>query len=333
MLPEDTTATRIGLQPPSADDWISPDRLQRNSANPRLIFRQKELDALKRSIFEVGILQPLIVYELKESPGTYVLIDGERRWRCARELNLQKVPVHIHKEPTEVQNLTMMFNIHKLRVDWELMPTALSLKKLMDLTREDRVGELSRMTGLSQSMVRKCFQLLSFSTRHQDLALGHKIKDNLLLETYPVLRSLEKHLPDLLEERGRDSIVDSIINKERTGNLKSVIELRNLARVVEATSHGAPKPAIRRIVTKVLDEPQFSVETAYSRVRSLYDVQHLTDQFSRLADEIATFDPTDVDVHSLKALVQSLGQLKKQLGRLEARLSAATQMSRSGKQA
>ena len=98
----------------------------------------------------------------------------------------------------------MMFNIHKLRIDWELMPTALSLKKLMDLIGEKRVSELSRITGLNQSMVRKCLQLLSFPDKHQELVLNHKIKDNLLLETYPVLRSLEKHLPEIIEERGKD---------------------------------------------------------------------------------------------------------------------------------
>lgn len=331
MLPDTTTSSRIELEPPSADAWISPDMIQRNPENPRLIFQQKELDALKKSIFEVGILQPLIVYELKDSPGSYVLVDGERRWRCARELNLQRIPVHIHKEPTPVQNLTMMFNIHKLRVDWELMPTALSLRKLMDLTGERRVGELSRITGLSQSMVRKCLHLLSFSPKHQELVLTHKIKDNLLLETYPVLRSLERHLPDLLEDRGTESIVDSIIDKEKSGNIRSVIDLRYLSKVVEATTRGAPKPAIKRIVSQVLDEPAFSVEAAYSRVRSLYDVQHLTDQFARLADEIAAFNPKNVDIDSLEKLAQSLDELRKQLFRLEERLSAVIDLPRSGK--
>jgi ParB family transcriptional regulator, chromosome partitioning protein len=286
---------------------------------------------LKQSIFQVGILQPLIVYELEDAPGSYVLIDGERRWRSARELNLQRVPVHIHKQPTRIQNLTMMFNIHKLRVDWELMPTALSLQKLIDLTGETRVSELARITGLSPSMIRKCLQLLSFPLKHQELVLNHKIKDNLLLEIHPVLRSLEKQLPELIQERGRESIVDSIIDKEMAGNIKTVVELRDLSKTIDATKRGAPKAAIQRIVTRVLDEPEFTVEAAYSRVRSLYDVQHLTMQFGRLADEITSFNPRDVDEDSLERLAKNLDKLKKQLVRLEERLATATQSPRSGK--
>lgn len=326
-LPGNTTASQIALEPPSADAWVSPDQIRRNPENPRLIFKQKELDALKQSIFEVGILQPLIVYERKDSPGAYVLIDGERRWRSARELNLQRVPVHIHKEPTPVQNLTMMFNIHKLRVDWELMPTALSLKKLMDLTGESRVGELSRMTGLSPSMVSACLRLLSFPEKHQQLVLNHKIKDNLLLETYNVLRSLEKRLPDVLQERDAESIVDSIIEKERAGHIRTVTELRDLTKVIEATVHGAPKLAVKRIIIRVLDEPEYSIKAAYSRVRSLYDVQHLTEQFTRLADEIAGFNPKGVDIDNLKKLAQALSKLKKQLHKLEERLSTTARLS------
>jgi ParB family chromosome partitioning protein len=312
-----TVQTQISLQPPSADAWISPDKISRNPENPRLIFKQKDLDALKQSIYQVGILQPLIVYEPNDSPGIYILIDGERRWRCAHELNLQKVPVHIHPEPNPVQNLTTMFNIHKLRVDWELMPTALALNKLRELTGENRIAELSRMTGLGVSMVRKCLMLLSFSQRHQDMALTHKIKDNLLLEIHPILRSIEKNIPEFLEIRDKDTIIDNIIDKEKKGYLRSVVELRDLQKVVESTNHGAPKPVVQKIIEMVLDKPSFSVASAYSRVRSLYDVQHLTRQFNLLADEISAFNSDGIDEESIQNLLTSLQVLKKQLLALE----------------
>jgi ParB family chromosome partitioning protein len=315
------TSPKIHIEAPSADAWISPDSIRPNPDNPRIIFKQKELDALKQSIFEVGILQPLIVYEPKDSPRSYIIIDGERRWRCARELNLQQIPVHIHKEPTQVQNLTMMFNIHKLRVDWELMPTALSLNRLMELTGEYRVREVSRMTGLSESMVRKCTQLLSFSKRHQDLVLKHEIKDNLLLEIYPFLRRLERNLPNLLEGRDSEKIVDDIIDKEKSGHLRTVTDIRDLSKVVDAVRHGAPKKNIEKIVNRVLDEQSFEIKDAYSLVRSLYDVDHLTNQFSRLADEIDEFNPESVDRERLQHLSRSLGKLLNQLIKLSDKLS------------
>ena len=83
------------------------------------------------------------------------------------------------------------------------------------------------------------------------------------------------------------------------------------------------------IVSRVLDEPKFTVEAAYSRVRSLYDVQHLTSQFTRLAEEIETFDPSVVDRDSLEKLGQSLDQLLRQLHRLKEILSGSAQTPKS----
>jgi len=93
MTEEDRVGAQIKLEKPSADAWVSPDSIRTNPDNPRLIFHQKDLDALKKSIYEVGILQPLIVYRPKAEPDTHILIDGERRWRCARELNLAQVQI------------------------------------------------------------------------------------------------------------------------------------------------------------------------------------------------------------------------------------------------
>src|SRR4030066_2384604 len=99
-----TIAEEIKLERPVADKWMSPDTIKQNKDNPRIIFNQKKLDELKKSIFELGILQPLVVFKESEELDNYILIDGERRWRCARELNIKQVPVFVHGKPTRLQN-------------------------------------------------------------------------------------------------------------------------------------------------------------------------------------------------------------------------------------
>lgn len=68
---------------------ISPDDIDRNPDNPRLIFRQQEMESLLVSIDRHGIQVPIAVYR---EGKTYRLIDGERRWRCAKKLNLKTIP-------------------------------------------------------------------------------------------------------------------------------------------------------------------------------------------------------------------------------------------------
>ena len=59
---------------------IPTESIRPNPDQPRKQFEQDELDELRESIREFGIIQPLIVK--KEGDG-YILIAGERRLRAA----------------------------------------------------------------------------------------------------------------------------------------------------------------------------------------------------------------------------------------------------------
>ena len=118
------------------------EKLKANPHNPRMLFDRADLHVLRESIARVGILVPLTVYREKSS-GHYVILDGQRRWICAQEVGLKAIPVNEVAEPTLVQNIVTMFQIHKLRKDWELMPTALKLELLMRRTGRDE-GKTSR---------------------------------------------------------------------------------------------------------------------------------------------------------------------------------------------
>src|SRR4051794_2465406 len=119
---------------------IDPRQIRPNQYNPRLYFNDERLDLLRSSIQEVGILVPLIVYEDPKEPGTYVLMDGERRWRSALDLALPSVPVNIIPAPTPLENLLRMFNIHAVREDWPLISVALALDNIMKISGETREG-------------------------------------------------------------------------------------------------------------------------------------------------------------------------------------------------
>src|SRR5258708_35455220 len=149
---------------------LSTDKLKANPHNPRRLFDREDLHVLRESIKRVGILVPLTVYKEK-STGNYVILDGQRRWMCAQDVGLKTIPVNEVAEPTLVQNIVTMFQIHKLRKDWELMPTALKLELLMrelDETKEKRLAEL---TGLDEAVVVRCKKLLSYNRRYQDRML------------------------------------------------------------------------------------------------------------------------------------------------------------------
>ena len=157
-----------------------------------MLFDRVPLETLQQSIDKVGVLVPLTVY-WSASENSYVILDGQRRWMCAKVLKLHDVPVNVVAEPNVVQNIVTMFQIHKLREDWELMPTALKIEVLMKEMQEKNDKRLAILTGLDQAVVTRCKKLLSYPRRFQDLMLApepaERVKADFFIELYPVRTS------------------------------------------------------------------------------------------------------------------------------------------------
>src|SRR5687767_2967754 len=110
MIDEAPVARAIGVKN------LRIDELHANPHNPRMLFDRVDMTSLRDSIKRVGILVPLTVYREKKT-GRHFILDGQRRWMCAQEVGLKTVPVNEVAEPTLVENIVTMFQIHKLRLD------------------------------------------------------------------------------------------------------------------------------------------------------------------------------------------------------------------------
>ena len=88
------------------------DSIRPNPDQPRRTFRREELQELTLSIAQVGLIQPLTV---RQAPGGYELISGERRLRACQLLGLREVPCIVeqadpmdtNKEQREEQGKTI----------------------------------------------------------------------------------------------------------------------------------------------------------------------------------------------------------------------------------
>ena len=63
-----------------------------NIYQPRIKFEESKIKELSKSIEKFGIIQPLI---LRKNGEKYEIIDGERRYKAAKELKLETVPARI----------------------------------------------------------------------------------------------------------------------------------------------------------------------------------------------------------------------------------------------
>jgi len=234
--------------------------LQPNPHNPRLLFDRTPLETLKNSIAKVGVLVPLTVYWSK-GLKTWVILDGQRRWMCAQDLHLKAVPVNEVAEPSLVQNIVTMFQIHKLREDWELMPTALKLQVLMDALKERSDPKLAELTGLDRAVVARCKKLLSFSKKYQDMMLvpdpDERVKADFFIELYPVLH-------DRTVSRMRwfraDKFTSQMLNRYNSGHLKAVTDFRSVKQHISTAVKAGKVRLITDRLAEFADQPTLPVE-------------------------------------------------------------------------
>ena len=215
-------------------------RVQPSAHNPRKLFDEEPLAALKKSIRDHGVLVPITVYRL---PGQerYAIVDGERRFRCCSELVDEglslTIPVNVVAPPDSMTSILYMFNIHQFRQQWELMPTAIALRSVLDELQIDDDRELSELTGLSGPQIERCRLILSFPDRYQRMSLDpdpkQRIPSNFWVELHPVLGLTEQVLPDLMDQLDRDEITDTMIEKYRTKRIRSVIHFRRILEAYE----------------------------------------------------------------------------------------------------
>jgi len=142
---------------------LSPDRISVNPMQPRKEFNEKQLEELKQSIVQYGIIQPLVV---TKKGADYELVAGERRLRAAKALNLRQVPA-IVREADEQEKLELALIENIQREDLNPIELALSYRKLIDefnITHD----ELGRRVGKSRPVISNTLRFLSLPEDVQD---------------------------------------------------------------------------------------------------------------------------------------------------------------------
>lgn len=251
---------------------ISPDEIRKNPDNPRLIFLEDEMNELLESIREVGIKVPISVYEDKNK---FVLLDGERRWRCAKRLNLSLLPAIIQPKPTRLENLLMMFNIHNVRVDWDLMPMALKLAEIRRLLENEKkdssANALAAVTGVRLPTVRRALELLEMPLKYQRLLLREagkprnerQITADLFIEINKSANAIARHVPDVFEEVSQPKYVDLMVKKYRSGVVQNVVAFRTVSKIARAHLAGGSKRSAAKTLVEFATTPAYSINQAF----------------------------------------------------------------------
>lgn len=306
---------------------ISPDEIQPNPENPRVIFRQEELESLMTSIAKIGIQVPITVYQ---DNGKYYLLDGERRWRCAKKLNLNKIPALIQEKPTELENLLLMYNIHALREQWDYYTIASKLQRIIDLfTKEKNYNpneiELSEATGLTRGQIRRCQLLLNLPPHYHNLLLEElklpkskqKLSEDFFIEMERALKTVTNRFPQFKSKM--DDIRTTLIEKFREGTIGAVTDFRQLAKMATSVQtlgidQGTVISALHEVfatdnMTNIKDTFKKTVEFEYDEHKAYKQLTFLTDYVEEVIQDNQIDQLDNEFIDELRELYAQLKQI------------------------
>lgn len=130
--------------------------IEPNRSQPRKNFDESAIAALADSIREHGVLQPILVRPL--TLGGYQIVAGERRWRAARMLGLDEVPVVIRDlSDLETAQIALIENLQRENLNpVEEAEGYVRLQEEFGMKQED----IARTVGKSRSAVTNAIRLL-----------------------------------------------------------------------------------------------------------------------------------------------------------------------------
>ena len=214
---------------------IVPNRFQ-----PRLTFDVEALNDLANSIREHGIIQPLVVRKLQDK---YEIIAGERRYKAAALIGMQKVPcIVMNLNDNESAEVAVIENIQ--RKEMTPLEEAKSFKKILDkgyLTQD----ELAKRMGKSQSSIANKLRLLNLDEIVQEAILNGKISERHARSLLKVENKIDQRnlLNEIIDKRLTVRQTDELI-KERYGTSMNNNEVNNTMEI--STSSIFKEPVIEQ---------------------------------------------------------------------------------------
>ena len=226
------------------------ERIDPDPKQPRQKFLSAELEELKKSIKDKGILVPLVLESnYTEKNDHFLLLDGERRYRCAKELGLKEVPATITQGPLSFEERTILrFHIQEQHKSWTLFDKA---KAIYDLKRESglSIAEIAEKLNTSAPRISNWLSITFLTEETQKEVISKNVSFSYLIH----LVKITKDYLSFSDLKQRE-IEEKLIRKIEAGIFNTTLNFQRFSRLMSTYTHYPEKIEFLNKTNMLLNE-------------------------------------------------------------------------------
>ncbi len=279
---------------------------------PRKHFDVVHLNNLMKSIRVHGIVSPITVEEHEDG---YLIVDGERRFRCAVELGLKEIPVNIIPSRDAVTRLVEQFHLQEMHESWTPMEKA---QVIADLTEQlqKTFKEVCEILGIPNRTAHKYIAIRRLQSRteftEQNIPIDfaeHIVRTTNWLKDYK-----NKELEETFTAPEQKKFEKICINAIKDGQFNSIHSFTKLKDIFK----NDPKS-----IEKFIGGADFEELYVKSRAKSAYCLRNAVSSATSVSTHINSFlqrpdtKMNDSDISSLRGAKKKITELLALAGRDE----------------
>jgi len=142
-----------------------------NPFQPRININMQSLNELISSIEQNGLMQPIVITEIKEN-GKHTIVAGHRRYEAFKIMGKSKIDALIKKDLADQDLAILSLTENLMRENLHPIENAIAIKNILDNGIVESQNKLAEYVGLSKGYVSKLMSILKLPTN-----VIQKIKD------------------------------------------------------------------------------------------------------------------------------------------------------------